>query len=197
MERQKFTVTYYFRTNRAAFLSGALPFVLFFSGCTTRSISNSDSYGGRGYYYGHGPQIGGYQGELSEFDVLGVDRRGQITDADIASTLATVNTAARLTRASRILLIQSGADFPDAAMHEAMQQHFHVASFPGKPVRPPAQSETARNTGAGPERASYSKSLRLTAAQGGYDKIVCYWGQLESAEVDQATKIISWIPIIG
>jgi hypothetical protein len=39
--------------------------------------------------------------------------------------------------------------------------------------------------------------LRLVAAQGGYTHILCYWGTLETAVEDKATKAISWIPIAG
>ncbi len=41
---------------------------------------------------------------------------------------------------------------------------------------------------------SYSKSLRLAAARGGNEVIVCYWGVLESASEKLATKTVSWVP---
>jgi hypothetical protein len=40
-------------------------------------------------------------------------------------------------------------------------------------------------------------ALRLLAAEGGYEKIVVYWGVLETAQENLATKAVSWIPIIG
>ncbi|MCX6955432.1 MAG: aminopeptidase, partial [Verrucomicrobia bacterium] len=31
----------------------------------------------------------------------------------------------------------------------------------------------------------------------GYDKIVCYWGVLESEHQDKVTKAVSWVPLAG
>jgi hypothetical protein len=39
--------------------------------------------------------------------------------------------------------------------------------------------------------------LRLAAAKGGYEMIFCYWGVLESAVEGHATKLVSWVPIVG
>jgi hypothetical protein len=153
--------------------------VLVFAGCQTRSISNS-GFRENGYYGGDN----GYRGELSEFDVLGVETGANVTDADIVGALRD-NPGVRLARADRVLLIQSGADFPDAPMQEAMGRAFEVGPFSGKPL-------TKKEPG-----QSYAKSLRLAAARGGYGKIVCYWGVLESERVNQATKIVSWVPFAG
>src|SRR5205085_3265411 len=49
------------------------------AGCNTRSISNS-SYEATSRY---GRYVGGYRGELSELDVVGVTPDAAITDADI------------------------------------------------------------------------------------------------------------------
>ncbi len=72
------------------------------AGCESRSISDS-SYRRHGYY--GGPKTG-YRGELNEFDVLGVERGGQITEEQIVKSL---DSAARikLRKGSSILLIQS------------------------------------------------------------------------------------------
>ena len=159
-------------------LAGAL---VFLAGCTTRSISNS---GFRNGQPGPNSQIGGYTGELSELDVIGVAADTTVTEADIhAAVRGPAGT--RLSRASKVLLIQSGADFPDAPMLDAMRTRFAVASFSGRP-------ETRARTG-----DAFSKTLRLVAARGGYDKIVCYWGVLESAREDKITRTISWVPIVG
>ncbi len=146
---------------------------LLLASCETRSISNS-GYGGNS----------GYRGELSEFDVLGIEASANVTDAVIASALRDAR-AVQLSRADRVLLIQSGAEFPDAPMQEALGKFFAVGPFSGKPQ---AKKEAGQ---------SYAKSLRLAAAMGGYAKIVCYWGVLESERVDQATKAVSWVPIAG
>ena len=152
---------------------------LLLCGCETRSISNS------GYNAGYrNGGTGDYAGELSEFDVLGVDAAGTVTDAEILGALDT-KTPVRLARNSRVLLIQSGADFPDNAMQEALSARHTVGPFSG---RPHASKDV---------QASYSKSLRLAAARGGYDKILCYWGVLESQRVGKVTKGVSWVPIVG
>lgn len=160
-------------------LLGAL--VLLLAGCSTRSISNSDypSDSRRGT-----AMANGYRGELSELDVVGVAPDGAVTENDIQAALRAPSQA-RLSPDSRILLIQSGAEYPDAPMIEALQAYYRVAPFSGRP--------TTTNDG-GP---SFSKNLRLVAARGGYDKIVCYWGVLESARQDHVTSLISWVPIVG
>ncbi|MDR1280440.1 MAG: hypothetical protein LBK99_06425, partial [Opitutaceae bacterium] len=134
--------------------------------------------------YGQRPD-NGYRGELTEIDVLGVDVTRPITEGDIASALDNASDA-RLVRGGKLLLIQSGAPRPDAEMSEAMGRYFTVAEFSGVPA------------GAGMSQgASYNKQLRLMAAHGGYDKIVCYWGVLESARENKVTKAVSWVPIFG
>jgi hypothetical protein len=177
-------------------LGGALVVLaLALAGCETRPISDSgynrDRYASTGY-----------RGELTEFDVLGVDNVSNVSDADIAAELKN-SKGARLQRNSKTLLIQSGADFPDTAMAEAMSQHLAVTPFSGKPetdrlARPSWEATPSTQVAASNEpKLSYSKSLRLTAARGGYDKIVCYWGVLESERKDEATKFVSWVPIVG
>lgn len=158
-------------------LAGA---VVFLAGCTTRSISNSGfKDNGR-----RTAELGGYSGELSELDVVGLTTDASVTEADIQAAARSA-AGAKLSRASKVLLIQSGADFPDAPMLEAMRARFAVASFSGRPTL---------KTSGGP---AFSRTLRLVAAKGGFDKIVCYWGVLESAREDKATRTISWVPIVG
>lgn len=162
-------------------ICGLVGAALLLAGCSTRSISNSGFETSSRYY---APQIGGYAGELSELDVIGVAADASVTEADIQSAVNGPQ-GVKLSRHSNVLLIQSGAAIPDAPMLEAMQKNFTVSSFSGRP-------ESKSN----PERA-LSKTLRLVAARGGYDKIVCYWGVLESARENKITSVISWVPIIG
>ncbi|HEX2855684.1 MAG TPA: hypothetical protein VHO24_20785 [Opitutaceae bacterium] len=165
-----------FKTGAATLLATGL---LFLTGCQTRSISDSGYDSGR-----YGSARFGYTGELSEFQVLGITAETTVSEAEIQTALQTRG-GARLTRASKVLVIQSGADFPDAPMLEALNAQFTVAPFSGRPPR-----EEKAN-------ASYAKSIRLAAARGGYDKIFCYWGILESEKISQATKTVSWVPIVG
>lgn len=152
------------------------------AGCATRSISNSDCDPSRDSYCARNAPA-----ELSEFDVLGIARNAKPTDADIAAALARPRSLV-LNRSSRILLIQSGAPFPDAPMHEALAKHYAIGTFSG--TRP-------RNGIDAVDAESYARSLRIAAAQGGYDKVLVYWGVLESARIDNAASNVSWVPIVG
>jgi hypothetical protein len=90
-----------------------------------------------------------------------------------------------------LLLTQSGAMFPDAGMVTNLSRHFSVVPFSGVP----AQKSTW--TGDDDTDFSFSKSLRLAAARGGAETILCYWGILESAQENIATKTVSWVPVVG
>lgn len=161
--------------------------MLLLSGCSTRSISDSGYDTGR---YGRS----GYVTELSEFDVLGIDRTAIHSDEEIASQLAKSKKLV-LSRNSRILVIQSGAMQPDAPMLQAMQKRYAVGAFTGV-----SSSIGWREDKAGKPAVtaqSYAKSLRMAAAQGGHDKIMVYWGVLESARENLVTSTVSWVPIVG
>jgi hypothetical protein len=171
-----------------------------FSGCkeTARSISHSGypkqaSYRGEGARDSFSEPAFEYRGELSEFDVLGIPRGEFTSETDIRRAVE-ASKPVRLRPGSSVLLIQSGALFPDAAMVTELSKHFRVVPFSGVP--------SVRRLGSGalqtesPDPESYSKSLRLTAARGGTDFILCYWGMLESGSDRLATKTVSWVPIV-
>ena len=154
------------------------------SGCATRSISNSDCDPSKNSWCARNAPA-----ELSEFDVLGIAINAHPSEADIAAALAKPRTLT-LNRASRILLIQSGAAFPDAPMRDALNKRYLVGSFSG--AKPPAALQQNAD-----DAANYSRSLRFAAAQGGFDKVLVYWGVLESARKNYATSAVSWVPVIG
>jgi len=165
----------------------ALSLLALVAGCSTRSISDSgyDSGG----HYGRSDNAF-YRGELSEFDVLGIDRGAKPSDDDIARALATREPLS-LKRGSTIMLIQSGALMPDDQMTKALEKYYSIVSFTGIP------NERAK-TGSSDESAEgYSRSLRLAAARSGCEKIVVYWGVLESARENLTTSSVSWIPVVG
>src|SRR5262245_51216282 len=91
------------------------------AGCESRSISDS-GYRRHTHYGGSKTD---YRGELNEFDVLGVERGGLISEEQIVQSL---DSAARvkLRKGSSILLIQSGAWQPDGPMRRALETHFNV-----------------------------------------------------------------------
>lgn len=178
----------------------ALPLAcLFLFGCDTRSRSISHSaYQETSTYTGH-PVNGGmsdpdfeYRGELNETDILGVSRDEFTSEADIRRALEQ-SKALKLRPGCSILLIQSGALFPDGPMVAQLSKHFRVLPFSGVPAERRGVSNLAQAQSGDPE--DYSRSLRLTAARGGADFILCYWGMLESVSDKLPTKTVSWVPV--
>ena len=115
-----------------------------FAGCakTTRSISQSG--------YGHGGNYGTpYARELDEFDVLGIDRSKSATEEDI-QTAVRQSKRVQVASGSTIMLVQSGAMFPDAGMVTEMGKSFRVVPFTGLAEEPKKtelvlQGHTTRN----------------------------------------------------
>ena len=149
--------------------------------CKTRSISNSD-YGG----------TWGYRGELSELEVLGVDANKQISEEDIRGALNT-QTKVSLKRGDRIVLVQSGAQFPDGPVLEELKPYYSVIPLSGVPVR----NDRYRRHEDTEAKQPIDKSLRLAAAKSGARTLIVYWGILETGREDHGTKTISWVPVIG
>jgi hypothetical protein len=170
------------------------------TGCgPTRSISNSgyQQESWRSGYVACRPrsdQAFAYRGELSEFDVLGIDRGEVTTESEIRRTLDNSKKVS-LREGDSILLIQSGATIPDGPMMTELGKYFSVVPFSGMPPRPPATSGRFETDTFDAE--SYAKALRLAAARGGNDTIVCYWGFLESENDSLPTKTVSWVPVVN
>lgn len=168
--------------------------------CTSkRSISHSEYQQPRSYC-GGGPRESAsdpafeYRGELSEFDVLGISRDEITSEADIRRTIEQAKPV-RLHPGSSILLIQSGALFPDGPMVAELSKHFRVVPFSGVPMQRVTRSGVPQTESSDPE--TYCRSLRLIAARGGTDVILCYWGILESESAGLPTKTVSWVPIVN
>lgn len=157
--------------------------VVALAGCSTRSISNSG--------YRNDSQRGSsankadfsYKGELTEYQILGIDTQSAPTEQDILQTLEKSQDV-KLPKNSKILLVQSGAAIPDEGMVQNLEKLFSVGPFSGIPEKDI-------------EDKNYSKLMRLVAAKGGYETIVCYWGILESGKMNKATKTVSWVPVVG
>lgn len=140
-----------------------LAFVALACGCdATRSISNPVRPWGEGN--------GTYEGELSDFDVVGL-APGSDSEAD---------TTVALHPHMRVLLIQSGAVFPDERLVSALSKHFEVGVASGIPAQTPGE-----------------QGLRHAAARGGFDALIAYWGVLESSQHATAGAAASWVPIAG
>lgn len=150
-------------------------------GCATRSISDS-GYRAESGYRSQASSNPFYKGELSEFEVLGINPEAKITQEEINKAFESKQ---RLTlpKGSSIMLIQSGALIPDEMMVKALEKYYNVSVFSGVPV-----SQGTNN---------YAMSLRLAAAKGGYERIVAYWGLLETAQKGYGTKAVSWVPFVG
>ena len=147
----------------------------------TRSIFNSGYHG-----------IQGYRGELIEIEVLGVNPNKEISDAAIQSALAS-ETRVSLKRGDRIVLVQSGATFPDEPMLSKIQIHYPVVPFSGVPALDP---RNRRSENPAP-RQPINRALRLAAAKARAKTMIVYWSILESDREEQGTKVISWVPIAG
>src|SRR5438128_749184 len=166
------------------------------AGCaSTRSISNSD-YREPGAATPPSPTANSdatfaYRGELNEFDLLGVARDQTAFEEDIQQALDKARPI-RLKPQSTILLIQSGAMFPDGPMVTELSKYFAVVPFSGRPpARDSIGSLETRDS------ATLSRSLRLAAARAGAETILCCWGIVESAQEKIATKTVSWVPVVG
>ena len=171
-----------------------------FAGCakSIRSISNSD-YREHAARYGYiGPDTSSdpafeYKGELSEFDVLGISRSDITSEQEINRALDH-SRQLKIAPGSSVLLIQSGALFPDGPMVTELSKSLRVVPFSGVP---PLRRGYNGNQTESLDPQNFSKSLRLTAARGGNDFIVCYWGILESGSEKLATKTVSWVPVMN
>ncbi|MEW6219001.1 MAG: aminopeptidase [Thermodesulfobacteriota bacterium] len=161
---------------------------LVLASCSTRSISNSGYRAGEGWSGADNPL---YQGELSEFDVLGISRGSSVTEEEITGALAD-HRPVSLRKGSTVLVIQSGAMLPDQPLVAALERDYAVAGFSGVP---PA---VAKGEGKEPAaQTSYFMALRLAAARGGTEKVVVVWGVLETAQEDLVTRAVSWVPVVG
>jgi hypothetical protein len=147
-------------------------------GCGTRSISSS------GYEADSSRNHGRIKvSELNEFQVLGIDAKRGATEEEIKAAL-TNKLNLNVRKGSTVLLVQSGAQIPDEQMRKSLERTFNVSGFTGVPID--SENPTA-----------YSTSLRLAAARAGAENIIVYWGVLETASENKATKNISWVPILG
>jgi len=150
-------------------------------GCATRSISDS-GYPSESYYGTRTSTNPLYKGELSEFEVLGIDPQAKVTTEEIAKAFEQKQVL-RLSKGSSIMLVQSGALIPDEPMVKALEKYYNISVFSGVPA---SQGST-----------NYSMPLRLAAAKGGFEKIVVYWGLLETAQKGLGSKAVSWVPFVG
>ena len=132
-----------FPTQRTSLLCSLIAACLL-NGCArqVRSISNSGYQAG--YVHAALPAR-----ELDEFDVLGLGRDQPATEADIQRATREARRV-QLAPGSTILLIQSGAIYPDGPMVTELGKHFSIVPFTGlanepKPGKPREGERTTRN----------------------------------------------------
>ena len=155
--------------------------VLALQGCGVRSISDSGYQAeSQGRFRPASNSL--YKGELTEFEVLGIASQTPASQEEINRSL---EDRQRLTlpKGSPIMLVQSGAIMPDDQMVRALESHHRIVAFSGIPTEP--------------SNGNIAPALRLAAARGGCEKIMVYWGILETAQKDMSTKTVSWVPIVG
>ena len=83
-----------------------------------------------------------YQGEITEFDVLGIDVSQPASDDEIAQQLANHGKIG-LRRGGSMMAMQSGALMPDSQMVAALDRYFSVVPFSGIPLVRPGASPYA------------------------------------------------------
>src|SRR5262249_23400929 len=120
------------------------------TGCQVRSISDP------GYYSDNRT----YVGELSEADVIGA--HGSVEDAASIQAGRAQHTPPRLRPGSSIMLVQSGALFPDNDLVAAFGNACRVTTFSGLPG---ARAPNAKDGSTAPSAVPY----RFAAALGGID----------------------------
>ena len=162
------------QTPSARWLALALVAMLVLAGCSVRSISDSGYDGGSPRRGAAAPSNPFYRGELSEFDILGIDRGKTVTEQEIQQAIDS-RVPVSLKREASVMLIQSGALIPDDPMVKALEKYYTVGVFTGVPP----SVQTASTDAAGNAAETYARSLCLSAARGGYEKVVVYWGLLD------------------
>ncbi|MBO65771.1 MAG: aminopeptidase [Actinobacteria bacterium] len=123
--------------------------------------------------------------------MLGVKADEPIAEADIQAALQS-DPKVSLRRGDRVVVVQSGAQFPDEQLLEALEPLYSVVPLSGVPAEDRRYRDRPR-----PVKQPLDKSLRLAAAKAGAKTLIVYWGVLESGREEQDSKIISWVPVVG
>ena len=156
--------------------------LLIISGCAAQSISDTGYSSSKDSRKSANNFSEPVSKELDEQAVLGLAQVGAINEVVIRETLAK-STGVAIPKDSSILLVQSGAEYPDSEMVQAMSQFWNVNIFSGD----------SREY----EKQGLHQKLRYIAATGGNSHLVVVWGIVETAEQNLATKNISWVPLVG
>ncbi|AKJ41614.1 hypothetical protein [Pragia fontium] len=134
--------------------------------------------------------------QLTEQEVLDIDPLTEITEHDIQQALKEANKDSFLIpKNSPIVLVQSGANIPDAAMQQEMMKYYNISVYSGlSPTKPKTPIARKNAEQALLPQPNYIKSLRLAAAKARQNKIVVYWGSFEQGLPDKDNTKIVWLP---
>ncbi|KRP35666.1 MAG: hypothetical protein ABS34_10505 [Opitutaceae bacterium BACL24 MAG-120322-bin51] len=160
--------------------------VVIFTGCQTRSISDS------GYRKDYS-----FRGELSELEVLGVSASKDVSESMIQEALMKVGTV-NLSRSEKVVVVQSGSQFPDQGVVSEMEKYYQVIPLSGVPNRSNTLNRWDQsNQNKGEETTPLDLAFRLAAAKANAKTLIVFWGILESSREGYASKTVSWVPIVG
>jgi len=134
--------------------------------------------------------------QLKIQDVLDIDLDEPITEEHIQDAIKLSKSQSfYLENGAKIILVQSGKQVPDYAMQEAMMKYYQVSVYSGLPLnkrRPKTSRKNDLNDAKNIISQKYIKFLRLIAANSKQDKIIVYWGDLESGYLDRNNQTVIW-----
>lgn len=134
--------------------------------------------------------------QLTEQEVLDIDPLIEITEHDIQQAIKEANKDSFLiAKNAPIVLVQSGANVPDASMQQEMMKYYNVSVYSGiSPTKPRSPIARKNEEQILLPQPNYIKSLRLAAAKARQDKIIVYWGDFELGLPDKDDTKIVWLP---
>ncbi len=113
----------------------------------------------------------------------------ELSEVDFIKLPGSSGGASRPAPGSRVLLVQSGAAIPDPALTKEFGRYYHVVPFTGDRRELAGDSESSS--------PQVAETLRLAARRSGASHVICVWGRIESERQSHATKVVSWVPIVG
>jgi len=113
----------------------------------------------------------------------------ELSEIDFIKLSGNSGGASRPSASARVLLVQSGATIPDPALTKEFGRYYHVIPFTGDRREIAGDAETTS--------PQVAETLRLAARRSGASHMICVWRRIESARQSLATKVVSWVPIVG
>ena len=150
------------------------------SSCESTSLSN--------------PAGSGHGGDLSLYELAGIDPRKEVTESDI-QRLRGGRVGALPSKGARILLVQSGAHQPDEDLRKAYASFCDPVPWDGRSVEPISRGDGSASV---KSPGSAGRRLRLVAAQQNCSHVVVVFGEIQSASETLPTdSLMGWVPLVG